>query len=91
MTSPTAPRHARLAVWPHVVWAGLVVTVVVAVLLAAASTTQPDGQCTGIGWGCTVSGGDLAALLAVFLVPPAVIVLLVGHLTIWAVQRWRRR
>jgi hypothetical protein len=61
------------------------------ILISAATTDQPDGQCSGLGWGCTLSGGDLAWFIAAFLIPPAVVVLIVGHLAIWAVQRHRRR
>ena len=82
-------REARLSPWPHVMWFGLVAGFVGVILLAAGSTDHPEGQCSGIGWGCTLSGGDLAAFVGGYLVPPALIVLGLGHLVIAAIQRRR--
>jgi hypothetical protein len=61
------------------------------VLVAAGQTDHPPGQCHGLGWGCTISGGDLAAFWAMILVPPALLVLAVGHAVIVGVQVLRRR
>lgn len=86
-----SPNRRRLSPWPHVIWGCVVVAVVALLLVAVGETAHPESQCSGIGWGCTLSGGDLAAFVALLIVPPALIVLAVGHLVIWAVQRWRRR
>lgn len=76
----------------HSVWALVVVVVVGVMLGAAASTEQPEGVCTGIGWGCQVSGSDLAVLVAMLVVTVAVVILLIGHGVISAIGSmvWRR-
>jgi hypothetical protein len=79
-------RSPRPVVTVHLCWAGLVSTIVAGLLLAAASTTQPEGQCEGLGFGCTISGADLAAFVAIFIVPIALAVLVIGHLVITIVH-----
>lgn len=85
-----AGRH-RLSPWPHVIWDCVVIAVVALILVGAANTDHPENQCSGIGWGCTLSGGDLAAFVAFLIVPPALFVLTAGHLVIWVTQRWLTR
>src|SRR6185436_5527075 len=91
MGSPAPPGRRQVSPWPHVIWACLVIAVVAVLLVAAASTEQPEGQCSGIGRGCTLSGGDLAELVAAFILPPAFVVLMAGHVVIRTAQRRRRR
>ncbi len=64
---------------------------VTALLVAIAQTDQPEGQCTGLGFGCTISGADLAAFAAMYIVPVALVLLAVGHAVIALVQNLRRR
>jgi len=74
----------------HVVWASVVIGVVAIVLLAVAQTENPNpaDQCEGIGWGCQLYGGDLAGFVAMFLVPIALVILLIGHfLILWRGDR----
>jgi CHASE2 domain-containing sensor protein len=84
-------RRTGRSRWPHVIWATIVVAVVSVFLFAVSRTEQPAGQCSGLGWGCTLSGGDLAAFTATLIVPPAVLVLLIGHVIIAIVQQLARR
>ena len=80
-------RSSR-TVWgrAHIGWAALVVGVFALVLGGAALSEQPEGSCSGIGFGCELSGPDLAWLILVFLGPLVLGVLLAGHLVIGAVQ-----
>lgn len=83
---PSVDRR-RLSPWPHVIWVVVVGAVVTTVLVVVAGTDRPEGQCDGIGWGCTMSGEDVAGFVALLIVPPAAVVLAVGHLVIWIVAR----
>lgn len=71
---------------PHVIWTLAVFIPAGAILLAASLTTLPDGQCSGIGFGCSLAGPDLAVLMAYVVVPPAVAIWIIGHVIILMVQ-----
>jgi hypothetical protein len=62
-----------------------------AILVAAALTKPPPGQCEGIGWGCNLYGGDAAAFAAIFVVPIALALLLGGNAIIALVGRAVRK
>ncbi len=66
----------------HVIWTVVVVGAAAFVLLAVASTRPKAGQCEGIGWGCNLYGSDAALFAAVFVVPIALALLLVGNVII---------
>jgi hypothetical protein len=53
----------------------------------------PPGQCSGIGWGCSLTGWDAVGIGLIFIGVPLLFLLLVGHLIIGAAQviRSRRR
>lgn len=68
-------------------WAALIVGVFALVLGGAALSGQPEGTCSGIGFGCELAGPDLALLLLIFVGPMVLGVLLAGHIVIAAVHR----
>lgn len=78
-------QHQRTLRRAHATWASVVIALVLIMLGMAASTEQPEGVCSGIGWGCELSGAALAGFVAMLIVPVAVVVLPVGHLLISAV------
>jgi hypothetical protein len=53
--------------------------------------TVPDGQCSGIGFGCTLSPADELHLATLVLVGPALFIL--GLVTVFAIwfRRWSRQ
>jgi hypothetical protein len=75
----------------HAAWSALVAGVAVASLLSAALSKPGPGQCEGIGWGCSLYGGDAAAFDAIFIVPIALAALVVGNVAISVVARLVRR
>ena len=81
--------RSRRTVWgrAHIGWAALVVGVFALVLGGAALSSQPEGSCSGIGFGCELAGPDLALLLLIFVGPVVLGVLLAGHIVIAAVRR----
>jgi len=86
-------RWNHLTPWgrTHVCWAGFVIGGFVLVLIGAALSGQPEGSCSGIAFGCRLSGPDLALLLAIFVGPVVLVALGVGHTVIGlvhAVTRW---
>ena len=87
------PSRTSLTAWgrAHLAWAVVVVGGFALMLGAAALSEQPEGTCSGIGWGCTVSGPDAALLLLFFMGPLVLGVLLVGHLAIGVVHRIAKR
>ena len=78
----------------HAAWSVLVAGVAVAILLSAALSKPEPGQCEGIGWGCSLYGGDAAAFDAIVVVPIALAALAVGNVAIsvvaWLVRRSNR-
>jgi uncharacterized integral membrane protein len=81
-------RSSR-TVWgrAHMGWAALVVGVFALVLGGAVLSDQPEGSCSGIGFGCELAGPDLALLILIFVGPAVLGVLLAGHIVIAAVHR----
>ena len=83
------PRE-RPSPWPHIVWATFVIGVVAVILVAAGQTHMSEGDCSGIGFGCSLYGADVAGFLAIIIVPPAIGILVVGHALIAATRRIAR-
>jgi uncharacterized membrane protein len=83
-------RHRQA--WIHAVWTLLIAGAATATLLSVALSKTPPGQCEGIGWGCSLHGGDAALFVAIFVVPIALVMLILGNAII-AVVAWllRRR
>jgi len=82
-----APRNrGRIA---HVTWFAIVAIFSAVTLIGAYRSEQPEGRCTGIGWGCTVSGPDLAGLIAIFAGPFVVAIWLAGHAAIGLARKLR--
>lgn len=52
---------------------------------------NPDGQCEGIGFGCTLTPHDGAVFLAIFSTPVLLLVGALVCLVIWAVRRRKDR
>ncbi len=50
--------------------------------------TNADGQCTGLGWGCTLPPSDLALFLGILAVPTLFVV---GALVMLGIALWRSR
>jgi hypothetical protein len=82
--------RSRVRIWPHLVWAGFIVSVVAALLVAVAQSATPHAECGGYGLGC-MSGPALAAFTAMYVVPIALVVMAIGHVLIAFVQSLRRR
>ncbi len=59
-------------------------------MISALLSKLPEGQCSGIGWGCDVAGTDAAALLLIFVGIPLALIWLLGHGVI-AVVQWTKR
>jgi hypothetical protein len=53
-----------------------------AILITVALSKAPPGKCEGIGWGCNLYGGDAALFEAIFLVPVALALVVVGNFVI---------
>jgi hypothetical protein len=73
--------------WLHALWTVLIVGGVIAVLISLALSKPGPDDCEGIGWGCNLYGGDAALFAAIFLVPHAIGLVLVGNVII-AVAGW---
>jgi hypothetical protein len=86
----TQHRNRRPYVWAlALLWA--LPAVAFSAWILTAPDHNPDGQCEGIGFGCTLTPHDGAVFLAMLSAP---LLLLVGGLVclvIWAVQRGRDR
>lgn len=69
----------------------MIVVLYLAAIFVAGQTEPTPGVCSGLGWGCEVSGSDAAGLAAVLLAGPGVTVLVVGYVVIAVVRRiWHR-
>ena len=100
VTTPPIPHHESMdsnpattgpkRISPHAVWFALPIIVYAGMVLAAGQTKPTPGVCSGIGWGCELSGSDAAAFAAILLALPAIGVLLAGHIVIAVVRRVRR-
>jgi hypothetical protein len=62
----------------------VVIVVSAAILsLAIAQVTKADpGDCSGIGFGCSLHGWDAAGFAAIFVIPAALAILVVGNVII---------
>lgn len=100
MTAPPGPagsppgrrasRRSVLRASPHAVWAVVVVVPFGAYLAWLSQTTLPPGQCTGLGWGCSVAGWDAVGLAAIIYGVPLAALWFAGHLLIALIRRRRR-
>jgi len=81
---PGTPTRLR----PYLVFHGIVVVVATTILVALGSRDRPEGACSGIGFGCQLWGADLAGFAALFIVPIALAVMLLGHLFIALFHWW---
>jgi hypothetical protein len=77
--------------WLHIAWTVIVVGLTAAILITAALSKPPPGHCDGIGWGCSLYGGDEALFEAIFLVPIALGLVVVGNAVIAVVGRTVRK
>jgi hypothetical protein len=86
-------RWSNLTGWgrAHMGWAILVVGLFAVMLTGAALSDQPEGTCSGIGWGCELAGPDLALLILMFVGPLVLGVLVAGHALIGIVHMIARR
>ena len=84
-------RSRRRQGWVHVTFTIVVVGFTASILITAALSKPPPGRCEGIGWGCNLYGGDAALFEAIFLVPIALLLLLVGNAIIAGVGRAVRK
>ena len=79
---------------PYVIALGLLwalPAVALPIAIATLPNTVPDGQCSGIGFGCTLSPADELHLATLVLIGPGLFVLgLVAVFAIWA-RRWSRQ
>jgi hypothetical protein len=90
LQEPARPKTGRVALWLVMGHA------VVLALCFAATFTQPDhvanGQCEGIGWGCTMTPRDGTQLaLIVFGLPALIVSLLICLITVGVVTSIRNR
>ena len=64
-------------------WSLVIVAATAALLLAIAQSTKAQpGECNGIGFGCSLHGKDAAGFAAIFVVPVALALLVVGNAVI---------
>ena len=75
----------------HLAWAALVVTPFAVWLLALWQTTLAPGQCSGIGWGCSLAGTDAVGVAIIVFGPFVLAFLVLGHGVIGFVLRRRER
>ena len=84
-------RSRHWQAWTHAVWTLLIAGAAAATLLSVALSKTPPGQCEGIGWGCSLHGRDAALFAAIFVVPIALAMLVLGNAIIavvaWLVRR----
>jgi hypothetical protein len=65
--------------WFQAIWTAVIVVGVAAMLIAIAMTKPGPDDCEGIGFGCELYGGDAALFNAIFVVPLAIGLVLVGN------------
>lgn len=59
------------------------------VMLALAPTENAGGQCSGIGWGCTLTPHDTVVFAGIFVgIPTLLGTLILGTVAIAALLRW---
>ena len=84
-------RSSRSKLTIHLVWAGVVLLPFAAWLLVLGFSELPPGQCSGIGWGCSLAGLDAVGFALVVFGPFVLALLAVGHGVIGFVYRRRDR
>jgi hypothetical protein len=84
-------RSRRRQRWVHLVFTIVVVGLTASLLITAALSNPPPGRCEGIGWGCNLYGGDAALFEAIFFIPIALALLVIGNAVIALVGRAKRR
>jgi len=87
----TQPQPAPPRWLPHSIWALLALGPFGAYLAWLSQTALPDGQCSGIGWGCSLAGWDAVGLTLIIFGAPLALAWLAGHLVIAIVQHRRGR
>ena len=90
-TPAEVPRPARKPWVAHAIWAGVVLIPLLVITFLISLTTLPEGQCSGLGWGCNVAGAEAAGIFFIFIGIPILLVWLVGHAVIALIQWLRRR
>lgn len=64
----------------HLVWFLFVTGATAAFLIfVAVKTRAHSGELNGIGFGASLHGSDAAGFFAIFVVPVAIVILLIGH------------
>lgn len=94
LVTPQHERPPRTRMWtPHAVWACSIVIPFVIWMGVVSQSELPPGQCSGIGWGCSLAGWEAVVVGLVFIGVPLLLLLLVGHLITGVTQvvRSRRR
>ena len=90
--TPQHEKPPRSRMWiPHVAWAGLIVIPFVFWMAVLSQSELPPGQCSGIGWGCSLAGWDAVAFALIIIGVPLLLLLLLGHLIIGFAQWLRSR
>ncbi|XVX22003.1 hypothetical protein ACQP1U_09160 [Actinomycetota bacterium] len=89
MTSPTSPGVRPRAAFVHVGWLLLLVALW-AVAWAIAPDRNANGQCEGIGWGCTLTPKDGLLFGGLFIGTPILAAALVAGLAAIMVLSGRR-
>jgi hypothetical protein len=74
----------------HAVWAAIVLVPLTFLTIVLAMSKPAEGQCSGIGWGCELTGTDAAAIFLIIIGIPVAVIWLAGHGIIAFVQ-WRKR
>ncbi|GGF30684.1 hypothetical protein GCM10010922_02100 [Microbacterium sorbitolivorans] len=88
MSEVRDPHRTRTA---YITLGALVLVALVAfvVMYALAPTENANGQCSGIGWGCTLTPRDTLVFLGMFVGIPALLgTLILGAVAIAAFVRW---
>ena len=75
----------------HLAWAALVLVPFTAWLLVLSQSTLAPGQCSGIGWGCSLAGMDAVGLAIIVFGPFVLAFLAFGHGVIGFVLSRRHR
>ena len=85
LTGGEQSRPARRWV-AHAVWAGAILVPFLVWMAILSQSELPPGQCSGIGWGCSLAGWDAVGVAAVIVGIPLLVLLLAGHIVIGIVQ-----
>lgn len=66
----------------HALWAGTLLVPFAVYLAWLSQTSLPSGTCSGIGFGCSLAGGDAVEVALLFLGIPLALLWLTGHVVI---------